>query len=647
MARIEEAVKQGELFALAMPRGSGKTAIVRHAALWAASYGHCRYAFVIGANAGKAEDSLASIKVFMRFLDLYGKDFPEIAHPVRELRGTANRAGGQKCFGRSTMIAWGKDRIVLPTVPPPKGWPKSWPLRADGMVPSSGSVIGTSGLTGEGIRGSVMTLTTGEQLRPDLVLLDDPQTDESARSLTQNTEREQLVSAGVLGMAGPGGRLAAIMPCTVIQAGDMADRILDRKLHPLWRGERTRLLRSMPVDLARWEEYFELYRRCAQKEPPDYGEAIDYYRDKQSWLEEGAEASWPERKRDWEVSAIQHAMHLYCRDVRAFFSEYQNDPLPLTPPSPGDLTADQIAGRVNRVPRGVSPIDCTRLTAFIDVQQDLLFWCVCAWADGFTGAVVDYGTYPDQRRSYFSLREALPTLSQATGVGSLEGSLFAGLSTLTQSLLGRDWRSQSGGPLRVERLLIDAGWGQSTDLVRRFCRQSPHVALLIPSFGRGISAAGNPIADWPKREGERRGLEWMIPPARPGQVRHVLYDANYWKCFLFARLGQPLGERGALTLFGTEPHAHRLFADHLTAEYRVRTTGRGREVEEWRQRPHRPDNHWLDCAAGCCVAASLLGVDLAETQEARPSGRPRISWAEQQRRKREERQRNKRISDLT
>jgi hypothetical protein len=94
--------------------------------------------------------------------------------------------------------------VVLPTVAPPANWPRHWPLRADGMVPTSGAVVSASGLTGEGIRGSLLTLTTGEMVRPDLVLLDDPQTHESAHSQTQNVTREQLVGADVLGMAGPG-----------------------------------------------------------------------------------------------------------------------------------------------------------------------------------------------------------------------------------------------------------------------------------------------------------------------------------------------------------------------------------------------------------------------------------------------------------
>jgi phage terminase large subunit GpA-like protein len=65
-------------------------------------------------------------------------------------------------------------------------------------------------------------------------------------------------------------------------------------------------------------------------------------------------------------------------------------------------------------------------------------------------------------------------------------------------------------------------------------------------------------------------------------------------------------------LFKASPQAHRMLADHLTAEYRVKTNGRGREVDEWKNRPNRPDNHGLDCLAGAAVAASIEGVELKE-----------------------------------
>jgi hypothetical protein len=73
-----------------------------------------------------------------------------------------------------------------------------------------------------------------------------------------------------------------------------------------------------------------------------------------------------------------------------------------------------------------------------------------------------------------------------------------------------------------------------------------------------------------------------------------------------------LSGRGAELPVAVGSHAdqHRLLADHLTAEYRVRTEGRGRSVDEWKMRPERADNHGLDCLVGSAVAASMLGAEL-------------------------------------
>lgn len=73
-----------------------------------------------------------------------------------------------------------------------------------------------------------------------------------------------------------------------------------------------------------------------------------------------------------------------------------------------------------------------------------------------------------------------------------------------------------------------------------------------------------------------------------------------------------MGEKGCLSLFGEKPEQHRLFAEPLTAEYRVQTTGRGRVCDEWKQRPERGDNHWLDAVVGCSVAAAMQGAVLPE-----------------------------------
>jgi phage terminase large subunit GpA-like protein len=217
----------------------------------------------------------------------------------------------------------------------------------------------------------------------------------------------------------------------------------------------------------------------------------------------------------------------------------------------------------------------------------------------------------------------------------LEGSIYAGLEQLTQSLINREWRRDDGAHLRIERCLIDANWGNSTDVIYQFCRQSTHSGIVMPSHGWFVGASSQPFSEYKRRPGDRVGHNWRIPNVHGKRaVRQVVFDANYWKSFIYSRLAAPMRDRGCLSLFGDKPDRHRLFAEHLTAEYRVRTEGRGRTIDEWRLRPERSDNHWFDCLVGASVAASIQGAVLAGTQAMATTKRERVSFVELQRRKR-------------
>jgi len=75
-------------------------------------------------------------------------------------------------------------------------------------------------------------------------------------------------------------------------------------------------------------------------------------------------------------------------------------------------------------------------------------------------------------------------------------------------------------------------------------------------------------------------------------------------------------------------------AEHLTGEYRVRTEGRGRVVDEWKLRPSAADNHWLDCLVGCAVAASMQGAALPGMEAAAPMrAKRRVRLSDLQRRR--------------
>jgi hypothetical protein len=190
--------------------------------------------------------------------------------------------------------------------------------------------------------------------------------------------------------------------------------------------------------------------------------------------------------------------------------------------------------------------------------------------------------------------------------------------------------------MRIERCLIDANWGSSTDVVYQFCRQSAHSALLLPSHGRFVGASSVPFSEYKRKMGDRLGLNWRVPSVQGKRaVRHVVFDTNYWKSFVHTRLAVPMGDRGCLSLFGDNANMHRLFAEHVTAEYRVKTSGRGRTVDEWKLRPEATENHWLDCLVGCAVAASMQGAVLPGTDgPMAPRRQQRVKLSSLQRKRR-------------
>ena len=149
----------------------------------------------------------------------------------------------------------------------------------------------------------------------------------------------------------------------------------------------------------------------------------------------------------------------------------------------------------------------------------------------------------------------------AGSFSGLEGAIYAGLESLTSDYLGREWRRDDGAMLRIERCLIDANWGSSTDVVYQFCRQSVHSALVMPSHGRFVGASSVPFSEYRRKHGDRLGLNWRIPNVQGKRaVRHVVFDTNYWKSFCHARLAVAMGDRGCLSIFGDNPALHRLFA---------------------------------------------------------------------------------------
>lgn len=593
IAKLEQAILRGGLFAVAMPRGSGKTALCEAGCLWALLFGHRQFVALIGADATASEQSLESIRIELETNETLADDFPEVCYPIEKL----DRVNQRRLLyhGRSVRVRMSVDEIVLPDLP---------------NSASASAIIRVAGITGR-VRGMKAKRTDGRTVRPDLAVIDDPQTDESANSLTQCASRKRVISGAVLGLAGPGRKIAAVMPCTVIQPGDLADEFLDAKLHPQWQGERCKALYSLPDDTQWWQEVYRPVLDASHRAGRGITDATELYRANRARADKGAVVGWEHRFEDDEASAIQSAMNLYLRDEVAFFAEHQNDPRPIHKPRENEIKSEEIAARCAGFERGALPAAAQRLTAMIDVQDRVLYWCVCAWQENFTGWVVDYGTYPDQRRLHFSYADARHVLADYVRVDGVESQIYGGLDALAPSLLNREFRREDSALLTVERLLIDANY--RTDTIYSWCRASRWPTIVTPSHGRYVGAGSHSFGEYKPKPGDRVGLNWRLPNVQGRRSsRYVLFDANFWKSFIADRLRVGMGGVGALALFGSNAAAHRLFAEHCTAETPDRKTSEktGRTCDEWTMKPGRADNHWWDTLVGCAVGASMQGCAL-------------------------------------
>lgn len=619
IAAVEAAVLKGELFAFAMPRGSGKSAIIRVAALWAILYGHRQYVVIVAATEPHAVRNLSSIKNRCETNKLLLADFPEAIYPVRKLGRIANRARGQMFNGRPTEIKWSDDEIQFAHIP--------------GAKSSCGNIT-ARGITGA-IRGmSIARSDDGREVRPDLVLVDDPQTKQSSKSPTQVNELEEIFKGDILGLAGPDVNISGLVAVTVIHEGDLSDRLLNRKLNPACQGRRMKMVYEWPTEVDLWTRYAEL-----RKEGMEYGTGVgpanDLFKANFDRMVAGSRCGWPARMRPGEIHAIQTAWNLRIdRGESVFAAEYQNEPLAASQETTELLTAIEIASKTNGKPRGAIPLACQYLTMFTDCQGEALYWMVCAWEENFTGYVIDYGCFPDQRRHYFTLREITKKLSDVTKAKSPEGRLREGLAMLhEQTMKERAWKREDGSEMRIERAIVDAGY--LPDAVFEFCHEMKHLGGVMPSRGYGVKASQTPFNQYAKKPGDLQGHYWRVPTtAKKRIIRNVEMDVNYWKSFVHARLAVPYGDPGSLTLFGQKPEAHRMLADHLTAEKRTPRTEKGRTVDEWSERPGKPDNHWLDCLVGCAVGASMLGAKLPDAVGWRPVKRERVRWSDRVRQRR-------------
>jgi hypothetical protein len=585
--RLEEIyLTGGGKFALAMPRGSGKTTLCITSVIWALLYGHSRFIVLVGANKTEANKLIKSIKTSLTTNKTLLDDFPESVYPFYKLNGSALLARGQLYLNEITNIEWKPDRVTFATIP--------------GAL-SSGATLFTSGISGN-IRGAQKNMPDGSIARPDTIVLDDPQSDAVAKSPGQVIKHRDIIDNTIGGLVGPGEELAMLMPCTVIADGDVADTYLNPKIYAQWHGMKFKMVEQMPTNMQLWNEYAEIRKT-------DDIAANMFYKKNRTAMKEGAIVAWEANfVTVREYDALHHAMNIWADNYGTFMAEYQNEPLrPDT--SIVVQPAKVIRSRLNGHSQRVIPPEYQHLTGFIDIHDDLLYYAAVAWAEDFTGYVVDYGTFPEQNKKYFAKCERnLETLQNLFPKERTNAAIQNGLQQLITNLLGLHWEIEGDDDGTQEvwfsKILIDAGYQpKEVENAIRITRSN----ILQPSLGKGIKSSGQPMSEWRRKANRRFGTYWMEDKPQGRTLRHITFDANYWKVQVHSAFSLASGSRGGITLWGTETERHRMFADHLTAEIAKLVKTNENEVNEW-QAIVGKDNHLFDCIVGNFVAASYLGI---------------------------------------
>ena len=623
IGRLQETILSGGQELVIMPRGFVKSTICECAAIWAAGYGHRSFFVPLAATDEMAKLALDSIQYELETNERLMSIFPEVCHAARALEGVPQRARKQTIEGKRTRIEWSTKRVVLPTV--------------EGFA-GSGAIIWPRSIVSKGLRGTRFKRPDGRQARPDFVLGDDLQTDDSADSAAQTVKRMNTLNKTVLRLGSHRSKLAIVIVGTIIQPGDLLDQLSDQKKHPAWRTIKVPMLKTLSKAHDEWlGKYAEIRTSYNPKDDADKAraerEANEYYAANRERMDAGAEASWASCYNDHELSAIQHAYNIWIdTSEEAFMAECQNEPVRDTG-GLAMLTADEICRKQSDFERGIVAAENVLLTAFVDVHPGILYCEVWAWQPNFSGDMVESFTLPDQRRKYFAHRSITRRLkhlflgrdAEATATAALDALLHGSETLGIVGLMRREWQRSDGVPMRIRCCLVDAN-GELRDVVVRVLSRSPFAASLHPSFGKGITARNAPMSSWPDARKQQAGPEWLFTKPRPGEVQGVIYDTNYWKARFHRGLALPKGSQGALQLHKAKPTEHRLAADHYLAEKPTEVTVGSRSVLEFALKPGA-DNHRLDCAVGNMVAASRCGITNVERAARRKRKGRRIIYA--------------------
>lgn len=599
---IEEIVsraRSGGRQAIAAPRGIGKSELTKGLLVYLVLAGLVRFPLSVAATGGLASRIYQDFKRKLETNDLLHQDFPEVCDPIRALEGAPQRASRQHIDGQLTRISWTGDYLSLPYVP----------LDANDYLRSLGDAQPQYG----GVKMAYYGLDAAfrgvniESCRPDFVLIDDPETRESARSRMQSENREQIIDNDIAGLASQETNLAIVVLTTVQNRFSLSYRLATPEEKPAFNGQRFGMVLKWPEHSDLWDKYIEL-RKESQIRGDQYGiEAVDFYLENRERMDAGVEmlsehfVEIEAGGRQLVHSAIQQAYNKIADTSKdSYFTEYQNDPPEAAGPQGIGLTAEIVANRLSGLERRQLPANTVHLTAGIDLGKYWCHWVVAAWWKGAGGCIVDYG-----------VAEVSGT-AEAMDFGASEPMIYKALLNWRDQLLQTEYVDATGVERKLDAVFVDSG--TFTNAAYEFVRQ----------VGAPFHAAKGIGNYRPRRESnDRLRVGDHMHAAHQDAERLWLFDlsTDYWKNWVHERFLTPTFDeenmlrRGSLSLFNQAGRkTHVSFAQHIVAEELVTEfiEGKGTKVY-WHV--HNKNNHWLDATYYAAAAARFQGVHLLSESE--------------------------------
>lgn len=352
LAEMEAAIRASSRpYQILMSRGHGKTSYAESAVAWAISTGIRRFGFIISQGGEPAKDIFADIMRLFSSTN-FANDYPDISVPIMMKRGVSKRR--QLYRGKETELSWNSKRIWLPVIDGADGKPSQ----------TSGSVIMSGGIT-SGVRGKKRGT-----LRPDLVLLDDLQTAETADNPETVGKLANLIRKDVMNLGGKG-KMATMMTATVIEPDDLAETFAADKA---WKTTRFRAIISWPTDFEKdpdkglWGQYFDIFDAENARDEP-HAKSLKFYRTHRRAMDAGSEVLNPKRfkREDGHISAL-HALMDKLHEIgrAAFDAEYQ-----MSPHRSESVVAISAPLIMSRVRRGTAAGFIPNGTVFVSAATDI------------------------------------------------------------------------------------------------------------------------------------------------------------------------------------------------------------------------------------------------------------------------------------